>query len=104
MSEWRSLGACCRSSARGVHHSWRAHGARCAGGRPAGASAPKEVAMLEDAAHIKGSPMGIAAKGSPVGATNQGSPEGEGSPVGATDKGCPVGTATQRAPMKTVAQ
>ena len=73
-------------------------GARHAGGRPVGASAPKEVMTLEDAAHIKGSPMDIAAEGSPVGATDVGSP------VGATDKGHPVGTAAQRAPMKMVAR
>ena len=60
-------------------------------------SAPTEVTTLEDTAHIKGSPMDIAADGSPVVATN------EGSPVGAADKGRPVGAAAQRAPMKTVA-
>ena len=68
-------------------------GARRAGGRPAGTSAgghlertsaPKEVTTLEDAAHIKGSPMDVADDGSPVVATD------EGSPVGAADKGRPV--------------
>ena len=48
------------------------------------ASAPKEVTTLEDATHIKGSPMDVAAKGSPVVASD------EGSPVGAADKGRPV--------------
>ena len=43
---------------------------------------------MEDAAHIKGSPMDVAA---------------EGSPVGAADKGRPVRAAAQWAPMKTVA-
>ena len=57
-----------------------AAGARHAGGHPAGASASKEATTLEDAAHIKGSP------------------------VDATDKGRPVGAAAQRAPMKTVAR
>ena len=63
-----------------------------AGGRLERASTPKEVTTLEDAAHIKGSPMDVAAEGSPVGATN------EGSLVGAADKGHPVGAAAHGCP------
>ena len=72
--------------------------ASAGGGHLERASAPKEVTTLEDAAHINGSPMDVAAEGSPVVATN------EGSPVGTADKGHPVTAAAQRAPMKTVAR
>ena len=60
----------------GAHRAGGRTAGASAGGRLEHASAPKEVTTLEDAAHIKGSPMDVAAEGSPVVATNAGSPEG----------------------------